>query len=248
MPYVAKKRFGQNFLTDQTIIQQIITAINPLASQYLVEIGPGLGALTLALEQILPHLDVIELDNDIVKILRQQVHPKITIHHADALKFDYATFPTTIRIVGNLPYNISTPLLFYLMQFTNIDDMHFMLQQEVVDRICATPHNRDYGRLSIMLQYRFDCYKIFTVPPTAFHPMPKVYSAMVCLKPKPKELWQHINVVKLNHIVTKAFGQRRKIISNSLRGIVPDELLTQLGNMKRAENITVAEYMQLATF
>ncbi len=271
MKHTAKKRFGQNFLTDEYVIAQIINLINPQLNDCMVEIGPGLAALTHPLSERVKQLYLIELDRDIVQTLQQtKFANQVIIHAADALNFDYNverflsnnisdnnvlnnSTPLNnnrkIRIVGNLPYNISTPLLFHLAKFNNILDMHFMLQKEVVDRICAKPDNGDYGRLSVMLQYRFDCNKLLEVSNKSFTPIPKVESAIIRLKPKPAELWQHIDEKKLNHVVTTAFNQRRKTISNSLKSLFTAETLNKLGIniQKRAENLSVAEYLKLAT-
>lgn len=253
MKHVAKKRFGQNFLNDEYVINQIVTLINPKPDDFLVEIGPGLGALTKPLLESLTTLHVIELDHDILAFLQNNFNNNLIIHAGDALKFDYnfqdrAFNNNKIRVVGNLPYNISTPLLFHLAKFDNIIDMHFMLQKEVVERICAAPNNGDYGRLSIMLQYRFKCHKMLDVGHEAFTPSPKVESAIIRLVPKPREMWQNVDETRLNYIVTTAFSQRRKTISNSLKNIFDKETLAKLGidDKKRAENVSVDEYLKLA--
>jgi 16S rRNA (adenine1518-N6/adenine1519-N6)-dimethyltransferase len=254
MKHIAKKRFGQNFLNDDYIIGQIIDIIAPSKDDFLVEIGPGLAALTRPLLNKVPKLHVIELDRDIIHFLNTNFPTdKLIVHEGDALKFNYSfseyVNAQKIRVVGNLPYNISTPLLFHLAEHDNILDMHFMLQKEVVDRICASPGNADYGRLSIMLQYKFDCHKMLDVGRECFTPSPKVESAIVRLKPKPHDLWQHINEKKLNHIVTAAFSKRRKTIRNSLNNIVSIEKLANLGidSNNRAENLSVNDYLKLAT-
>lgn len=261
--HIPKKRFGQNFLIDNYIIHRIIEIINPQAEDFIVEIGPGLAALTKPILEHVPHLHVIEIDRDIISYLEKNFSNKLTIHGVDALKFDFATLvpdkeqssPTWVsvknkkkRIIGNLPYNISTPLLFHLAQYKNIQDMHFMLQKEVVNRICAKPDNGDYGRLSVMLQYQFLCSKMLTVPATAFDPSPKVESAIVKLIPKSSNETINIDEERLNTIVTAAFSQRRKTITNSLKNVINLELLEKLDidNKKRAENLTVAEYILLS--
>ena len=247
--YRAKRRFGQNFLHDDYIIGEIIRIIHPCATDFIVEIGPGLAALTRPLLTYVNPLHVVEIDRDMIAYLKAQFGEQLIIHAADALRFDYS-FPNVakIRIVGNLPYNISTPLLFHLAQFNNIVDMHFMLQKEVVERICAKPDTHSYGRLTVMLQYRFDCCKMLDVAKECFQPMPQVESAIVRLVPKEKALWQDIDEKKLNLVVTKAFSGRRKTISNSLKNLISVATLQELGidTKKRAENITVAEYIALS--
>jgi 16S rRNA (adenine1518-N6/adenine1519-N6)-dimethyltransferase len=245
--YVAKKRFGQNFLEDQSVISQIINIINPKSQDKLVEIGPGLGALTYPLLEKINHLDVIEIDRDIIAYLGKNLSDKITIHNGDALKFDYSFNNQQIRIVGNLPYNISTPLLFHLAKFNNIIDMHFMLQKEVVDRLCAKPNCGDYGRLSVMMQYKFNCLKMLDVSRECFRPAPKVESAIIRIKPLAQELQYNVDEKKLGYIVTQAFSKRRKTITNSLKNIITPEMFSKLGidPQKRAENLTVAEYVAL---
>ena len=261
--HIPKKRFGQNFLIDNYIINRIIEIIAPKTDDFILEIGPGLGALTQPLLAYVPHLHVVEIDRDIIAYLEKTFIDKLTIHGVDALKFDFATLipgkeqsSTTsvlaknnkIRIIGNLPYNISTPLLFHLAQYKNILDMHFMLQKEVVNRICAKPDNGDYGRLSVMLQYQFVCNKMLDVSSTAFDPRPKVESAIVKLMPKPSNQTINIDEKRLNTIVTAAFSQRRKTITNSLKNVINLEILEKLGidRKKRAENLTVAEYILLS--
>lgn len=185
MKHIPRKRFGQNFLTDQGVIQAIVRTIHPQPGDVMVEIGPGLGALTDPLLKILPRLHVVEIDRDIIARL-QNNYPaaKLTIHAGDALKFDFSTLGERIRVVGNLPYNISTPILFHLSEYVgNIIDMHFMLQKEVVERMVAAPSTPEYGRLSVMLQYRYAMELMFIVPPDAFHPAPKVESAIVRMIP-----------------------------------------------------------------
>lgn len=253
--HIAKKRFGQNFLKDDYVINEIISIINPKKTDFVVEIGPGLAALTRPLLDELNQLHVVEIDRDIIQFLTNNFGDELIIHAGDALKFDYSFSDTLlpeqkVRVVGNLPYNISTPLLFHLGNFTNIQDMHFMLQKEVVERICAKPNNGDYGRLSVMLQYKFDCQKMLDVSADAFEPRPKVESAIVRLKPKAHELWKGVDAVKLNHIVTSAFSKRRKTINNSLKNVLEREALEKLGIdlNKRAENLSVDEYLKLASY
>jgi 16S rRNA (adenine1518-N6/adenine1519-N6)-dimethyltransferase len=247
--HTAKRRFGQNFLSDEFIINQIIKIIQPKNNDFIVEIGPGLAALTRPILELIPTLHVIEIDRDIIAYLREQFATNLIIHEGDALNFDYNIFnQQAIRVIGNLPYNISTPLLFHLAQFEHIIDMYFMLQKEVVDRIVAKPNCHAYGRLSIMLQYKFNCVKMLDVKKESFHPVPKVESAIIHLTKKPKEEWQSIDAKKLNFIVSQAFNQRRKTISNSLGATISRDTLKELDidPQKRAENLTVSEYILLS--
>lgn len=245
--HIPRKRFGQNFLKDDYVINEIIRLINPKPSEHIIEIGPGLAALTIPLIESGCHLEVVELDRDIVNSLTEKFGSKIIIHSGDALKFDYSFNQQAIRVVGNLPYNISTPLLFHLTQFHNIIDMHFMLQREVVERICATPHNSSYGRLSVMLQYRYQCTRVLNVSRDAFTPAPQVESAIVKLKPL--VIAKVVDEKLLNKVVTAAFGQRRKTIANSLKNIITLETLETLNmdSKLRAENLSVDDFVNLAT-
>ena len=246
--HIAKKCFGQNFLTNAFIIHEIVKTIQPKKDELLVEIGPGLAALTRPILELSGILHVIELDRDIIKFLKNNFSDNLVIHEGDALKFDYTFNQQKIRVIGNLPYNISTPLLFHLSQYQNITDMHFMLQKEVVDRICAKPNNGDYGRLTVMLQYRFNCFKMLDVNRDCFEPIPKVESAIVRLIPRPIEEWDTINAIKLNQVVGSAFSQRRKTIHNSLKNVVAADIFEKLNIdvKKRAENLTVSEFIQLS--
>lgn len=249
MKHTPRKRFGQNFLQDQSIIRNIIECINPQPEQNFIEIGPGLAALTKPLIEKLSHLEVIELDRDIVNFLQETFTPQqLTIHQGDALKFDFTLNNKPIRVVGNLPYNISTPIMFYLSQFPNIQNMVFMLQKEVVERICAKPNNRDYGKLTIMLQYKYKCRYLLDVPPESFYPAPKVDSAIVSLTPRNDYDWHQVDETKLNHVVSKAFSQRRKTISNSLKGLFSSEQLIEAGidPLLRPENIELEKYISLS--
>ncbi len=250
MSHNPRKRFGQNFLTDRQVISNIISEIHPKKGDNVVEIGPGLGALTKPLLQLLDHLNVVELDRDIVARLEKEFSKEeLTIHSADALKFDFSILGDDLRIVGNLPYNISTPLLFHLKQFLkNIVDMHFMLQKEVVARMVASPSTSDYGRLSVMLQYCFDMEQVFIVPPESFHPIPKVESAIVYMCP----LKQSANIAKnealFAQIVTAAFSQRRKTLRNTLNKFLqPDDFkMLEIDPTMRAENLSVTQYVCIA--
>lgn len=246
----AKKSFGQNFLVDQNIIADIVHAIRPEANDTMVEIGPGLGALTRPLLQYLKTLHVVEIDRDIIARLKTDYpQEKIIIHEGDALKFDFAELPVPLRIVGNLPYNISSPLLFHFSDYADcITDMHFMLQNEVVERMVAAPSTPEYGRLSVMLQYRFYMEKLFDVPPQSFRPAPKVDSAIVRMIPIPVDRIVVKNKVLFAKVVSAAFGQRRKTLRNTLKGQVTEGDFEQLGidPQLRAENLGVTEFARIA--
>lgn len=250
--HIPRKRFGQNFLTDQGVIQAIVRAIHPQPDDVMVEIGPGLGALTDPLLKTLPHLHVVEIDRNIIARL-QNNYPaaKLTIHAGDALKFDFSTLGERIRVVGNLPYNISTPLLFHLSDYVgNIIDMHFMLQKEVVERMVATPSTPEYGRLSVMLQYRYAMELMFIVPPDAFHPAPKVESAIVRMIPYAELPHPAKDEALFGAIVTAAFGQRRKTLRNTLKAHLDDAGFAALGIEPglRAENLGVREFVTIANY
>lgn len=246
----ARKRFGQNFLVSPGVIRNIVEAIAPRRDDVIVEIGPGLGALTEPLLERLDHLHVVEIDRDLIARLHQRFSPeRLTIHEGDALEFDFGALGGGLRVVGNLPYNISTPLLFHLATFAaSVRDMHFMLQKEVVDRMVAEPGTGDYGRLSVMLQYRFDMERLFIVPPGAFNPAPKVDSAIVRLIPKPKEQLDARDEALLARLVSAAFGQRRKMLRNNLRELASEAQLVASGiaPTARAEELSVADYVRLA--
>ncbi len=255
----ARKRFGQNFLIDQEIIERIVDSIDPQDGDAVVEIGPGKGALTKPLLARCKHLTVIELDRDLVRLLEQStgrwVDPanSFNIISADALKFDFAALAAELdqplRVVGNLPYNISSPLLFHLLDTaSHVDDMHFMLQREVVERLVARPGSKRYGRLSVMVQWQCHTHALFDVPATAFSPQPKVESAIVQLRPKaPGEVERSLSKVLLQ-VVTAAFSQRRKTLRNSLSNLVDSGQLQQLGidPKARAEVLGIDEYLQIA--
>lgn len=250
MKHIPKKRFGQNFLIDQDIIRALIEAIRPLPHDLMVEIGPGLGAMTKPLLSALDHLHVVELDRDVVAWM-QGHYPagKITIHNIDALKFDFAALGERIRVVGNLPYNISTPILFHLLDNVgHIIDMHFMLQKEVVERMVAAPSTPEYGRLSVMLQYRLQMEYLITVPPEAFDPPPKVESAFVRAVPYDTLPFVASDGTALAKVVTAAFGQRRKTLRNTLKGLLSDADFAVLGidPQLRAENLAVEQFVAIA--
>lgn len=247
----ARKRFGQNFLHDANIIDNIIRSINPKPGDHIVEIGPGLGAITEhLLDATEGHLDVVELDRDLIPILRTKFfnHSNFEIHEGDALKFDYETLVKgdyKLRMVGNLPYNISTPLIFKILEHErSIQDMHFMLQKEVVERMAAAPGEKAYGKLGIMLQYYCRVQPLFIVPPGAFKPRPKVDSAIVRLIPHTEKPIEVKDAVKLNQVVSSAFNMRRKTIRNSLGGMISANQLEDLGIDPglRAEKLSLAEF------
>ena len=248
--HVARKRFGQNFLVDAGIIGAIVSAINPQRGDSVVEIGPGLGAITQPLLQRVDHLHVVEIDRDLIARLKRQYPPeRLSIHEGDALAFDFSRIGTRLRLVGNLPYNISTPLLFHLADYAeNVSDMHFMLQKEVVERMVAEPGDADFGRLSVMLQYRFWLEWLIEVPPESFDPAPKVDSAVVRLIPKPASELLARDTTKLSALVQQAFSQRRKMLRNTLKGLVDAEAFAAVGidPTRRAEDIPVADYVRLA--
>jgi len=246
----ARKRFGQNFLVSPGVIRKIIEAVGPRSGDCVVEIGPGLGALTEPLLAVLDHLHVVEIDRDLIARLRQRFPAdRLTIHEGDALAFDFATLGHDLRVVGNLPYNISTPLLFHLADAAAaVRDMHFMLQKEVVDRMVAAPGGGDYGRLSVMLQYRFEMERLFLVPPGAFNPAPQVDSAIVRLVPKSADQLTVREPALFAALVATAFGQRRKMLRNNLRTLADEAALAAVGiaPTARAEELAVDDYIRLA--
>jgi len=249
----ARKRFGQHFLSDPGVIDAIIRAVHPTSDDVIVEIGPGQGAITDALARNAGHLHAIELDRDLVARLRRQYddNPDVTVHEADALEFDFAVLGDRIRVVGNLPYNISTPLLFHLLKFREqILDMHFMLQKEVVDRMAAGPGSKAYGRLGIMLGCHLNIESLFDVPPDAFEPPPEVTSAVVRLDPLPPGTFEIDNEAGLSTLVATAFMQRRKTLRNSLKKLVEGSDFAAVGIDAglRPEQISIAEYVRLSNY
>lgn len=252
MRHNPRKRFGQNFLTDQQIIAQIIAEISPQKNDQIIEIGPGFGALTKPLLQIVDHLDVVEIDRDIVdKLNKEFPQEKLTIHAIDALKFNFSTLGNKLRIVGNLPYNISTPLLFHLSQFSQyIRDMHFMLQKEVIERMVGIPSTADYGRLSVMLQYRFDMEYVFNVPAESFRPIPQVESAIVRMIPRHPSVMNAKNEALFSQIVLAAFSQRRKTLRNTLKQYLKadDFNALDIDSGLRAENLSMENFIAIANF
>lgn len=248
-PHRARKRFGQNFLVDGNIIRRIVDAIAPRPGDTLVEIGPGLAALTEPLLARAGHLHVVEIDRDLVARLRERFAAGLTIHEGDALRFDFGSLPAPLRVVGNLPYNISTPLLFHLARYAaTISDMTFMLQKEVVDRMVAAPGEEAYGRLGVMLQYRFEVAKLFDVAPGCFRPVPKVVSAIVRLVPRPQTQLLANDPELFGQIVTAAFGQRRKTLKNTLAEFLGPEALQSLGidPGARGETLLVSDFVRIA--
>ena len=243
MSHQARKRFGQNFLVDDQIVNRIVATISPKKSDNIVEIGPGKGALTFPLLQNLDHLSVIEIDRDLISLLKLKKQDKLTIYEADALKFDYGLISNNLRIVGNLPYNISSPLLFRLLSSKNqIIDMTFMLQKEVVDRIVARHGSKTYGRLSVMMQSFFEVESMFTVPKESFDPQPKIESAILYLKTRTKPLTENIKL--LEKIVKISFSQRRKTLKNCLKSILSQEQ-TKIDLSQRAEMLSVENFITL---
>ncbi len=252
MKHIAKKRFGQNFLTDQSVIASLVAAISPQVDDLMVEIGPGLGALTKPLLQKLKLLHVVEVDRDIIAWMQKAyLNHAISIHNADALKFDFTSLGNHLRVTGNLPYNISTPILFHLLDnVSHITDMHFMLQKEVVERMVAAPSTPAYGRLSVMLQYRLQMDYLITVPPEAFEPAPKVESAFVRCVPHATLPFEAKDEALFAKVVLAAFGQRRKTLRNTLKGLLDDNGFTALNinSQLRAENLTVANFVSIANY
>lgn len=243
MSHNPRKRFGQNFLVDDQIINRIISTINPKNNEIIVEIGPGKGALTLPILEHLDHLNVIEIDRDLVSLLNSLQQDKLTIFEADALQFDFNQFPQKIRVIGNLPYNISSPLLFHLLDFREqIIDMTFMLQKEVVDRIVATHGNKTYGRLSVMMQAFFEVESMFVVPKESFEPQPKIESAILYLKTRTEPLVK--NPKLLEEIVKIAFSQRRKTLKNCLKSII-NQSQTEIDLSQRAEMLSIENFITL---
>ena len=251
-PHKPRKRFGQNFLQKQDVIDDILHAIGPQPDDLMVEIGPGLGALTHPLAKALKQLHVIELDRDIVKTLREKyAGGNVVIHEGDALKFNFTSLGANLRVVGNLPYNISTPLLFHLTaQIDCVRDIHAMLQKEVVERMVAAPDTAAYGRLSVALQYRFEMGKVLDVGPDAFYPQPKVDSAVIRMLPREKPEHQANDEALFARIVTTAFSQRRKTLRNTLRNVLELKDFEALGvdPQARAETLAVDDFVRIANW
>lgn len=253
----ARKRFGQNFLNDVFVIDSIVSAINPRKGEAMLEIGPGLAALTEPVARDLDHMTVIEIDRDLAERLRHhpQLKDKLTVREQDAMSADFSAIAAELgqklRVFGNLPYNISTPLMFHLFDYTDsISDMHFMLQKEVVNRLAAGPGSKAFGRLSVMAQYYCQVIPVLEVPPHAFKPAPKVDSAVVRLVPHAQKPFPVKNLRWLSRVTTDAFNQRRKTLRNGLSHLFSVEQLEALGidPTLRAENITVEQYCRLANW
>lgn len=250
----ARKRFGQNFLTDDYIIGEIVNAISPDDEHVMVEIGPGLGALTFPVLAEVKQLNVVELDKDLVERFEadQLLARRLKVYQADAMKFDFSQLISNeqkMKLFGNLPYNISTPLLFHLFEFCDqISDMHFMLQKEVVDRMCASPGSKAFGKLSVMTQYYCHAETVVTVDPACFTPAPKVVSAVVRLTPKAERA--DVDTKMLERVAAAAFNQRRKTIRNSLKDLINEEEMTSLSidPKSRAEALSLEQFIQIAQF
>jgi len=248
LKHIARKRFGQHFLTDGGIIDAIVRAIAPQAGQPMVEIGPGLAALTQPLVERLGHLNVIELDRDLAARLRE--HGQLNVIESDVLKVDFTALAHSLnapklRVVGNLPYNISSPILFHLIQHVNvIEDQHFMLQKEVIDRMVAQPSNSDFGRLSVVLQWRYTMENVLFVPPESFDPTPRVDSAVVRMVPRSDV--DDISLPLFEQMVQVAFSQRRKLLRHTLGKWLEDKRFAgHFDVQRRAEEVPVSEYVDL---
>ena len=249
--YKAKKHLGQNFLNDEIVIQQIIESINPSSNDIFVEIGPGMGAITLPIAKTKAKLHGIELDQDLYSYLSKatEIYSNINLYHDDALSFKLSKLGNDLRVIGNLPYNISTPLLFHILRYKEcIKDLHFMLQKEVADRLCALPGNKKFGRLSIMFGAYMRSKHLFDIPNTSFKPSPKVTSTFVSIKPK---LDNEIIVKNNEHlalIVKKGFSQRRKTIKNALKGLIGENILIkhEIDPSQRPEEISILKWTQLS--
>lgn len=253
MAHRPRKRFGQNFLQNHHVIESILHAFHPQKTDNVVEIGPGLGALTKPLLNVLDSLTAIEIDRDLQAYLAEmpQASAKLRLIGADALTIDYSQLGEHLRIIGNLPYNISTPLLLHLLHFApHIDDMYFMLQKEVVDRLAAQPGCKNYGRLSVIVQYQCEVEHLLAVPPTAFHPEPKVDSAVVRLMPHQTSPYHPVPIAELERLVACAFSMRRKTLANNLKPLLTasDLISLDIDPGRRPEQISITDYVQIAKF
>ena len=255
MNHHPRKRFGQNFLRDDAVISAIEQAISPVENDHLVEIGPGTGALTGAIVESGCRLDVIELDRDLKAGLLASfsIYPQFTLHSADALAFDFGSLMDTdqkLRVIGNLPYNIATPLIMRLLDQKHwVQDMHFMLQLEVVERLAAKPGTKAWGRLGVMAQYHCEVEQLIEVPPEAFYPPPKVQSAVVRLTPHARQPWPEVDLDLLRQVVAQAFSQRRKTLRNNFKNIYNDAAFESLGidPAQRAEMLELKDFIALTT-
>ena len=243
MSHQPRKRFGQNFLVDQQVINQIVSTISPHIDDNIVEIGPGKGAITFPLLELLNHLSVIEIDRDLVSLLESKIDNKLTIYQSDVLSFDFSQMKQNLRVIGNLPYNISSPLLFHLLTFReHVIDMTFMLQKEVVDRIVASPGSKTYGRMSVMMQAFYEVELMFVVPKESFEPQPKIESAILYLKTRKKPLVKNSKI--LEEIVKIAFSQRRKTLRNCLKSVLTQSQ-TEIDLSQRAEMLSIENFVTL---
>lgn len=249
-PHKARKRFGQHFLADEGVVEAIVRAVAPKEGESVVEIGPGLSALTEPLLQLLKHLTVVEIDRDLAARLRREYPAdRLTVVEDDVLRVDFAEFGDRLRIVGNLPYNISSPLLFHLVPYADrVVDQHFMLQREVIDRMVAKPSSSDYGRLSVMLQSRYRMVKLFDVQPEAFDPPPRVVSAVVRMTPLPEDRLKPVSFKVFEQVVAKSFAQRRKMLRRGLAdwAYAIDWAGLGIPETARAEELSVAQFVALA--
>jgi 16S rRNA (adenine1518-N6/adenine1519-N6)-dimethyltransferase len=248
--HTARKRFGQNFLADPHYVARVVDAVNPQRGENIVEVGPGLAAITGGLIERAGHITAIEIDRDLAFRLRETfTPPQLTLHEADALKFDFALLGSDLRVVGNLPYNISSPLLFHLAAFDDrLRDLHVMLQREVVARMTALPGTADYGRLTVMLQVKFAVRRLFVVPPGAFRPAPKVDSAVARLVPLGVAKPFISDPALFARVVAAAFGQRRKTLRNALSSLCDEAALRRIGidPGMRGETLPVGEFVRMA--
>jgi 16S rRNA (adenine1518-N6/adenine1519-N6)-dimethyltransferase len=251
MGHRPRKRFGQNFLQDRYIIDSILRSFNPQPDEHVVEIGPGLGALTTPLLKWLNSLTAVEIDNDLHELLQDlpNAADRLRLITADALMVDYGELGENLRIIGNLPYNISTPLILHLLTFrSHIQDMHFMLQKEVVDRLAAQPGTKAFGRLTVMVQYACEVEHLFNVPPEAFFPKPKVDSAIVRLTPYTSSPYSEVVTRDLEYLVAMSFGMRRKTLANNLKPIftAAELIALDIDPGLRPEQINIHQYVKLA--
>ena len=256
MQHKPRKRFGQNFLHDQFVISKIVSAVKPTSNDHFIEIGPGLGAITASVLSVAKRLDAVEIDQNLIPVLADKFanYKNFQLHQSDILKFDVSALTSdknSLRCIGNLPYNISTPLLFKLLEDIDlIHDMHFMLQKEVAQRITAQPNSKQYGRLSIMMQYHCDTDYLFEVPPESFDPQPKVYSAIIKLTPRKQKSVIAKDLNCLQTVLTAAFNQRRKTIYNSLKKLLDKDDFCKLNidPQLRAEQISVEEFVKISNY